>query len=88
MNTTKLETAPKGKSVKSSDPRKAAVVAALKAASGGSKITSVVERKDGSFAGHCMASGKRGYDSLGYWAVELAPALPEDLGAVLSASFN
>lgn len=67
MNTTKLESAPKGKPVKSSDPRKAA----LKAASGGGKITNVVECKDGSFAGHCMASGKRGYDSLGYFAVTL-----------------
>lgn len=71
----KIEGVAKGKSVKSSDPRKPGIVEALKAASGAGKVTSVVECKDGSFAGHCMVRddkprGRGGYDSVGWWSVE------------------
>jgi hypothetical protein len=53
---TQLSEQAKGKSVKSTDERKPRVLAALKAASGASKVTSVVQMKDGSYAGHCMQS--------------------------------
>lgn len=53
---TRFETEPKGgKAVKSTDPRKEAIVAALKAASGATKITSVKVLADGTATGNCLA---------------------------------
>lgn len=42
------------KHVHSRDPRKKQIVAALKAKSGGTKVTLVEETKDGTFRGLCM----------------------------------
>lgn len=74
---TRLDGQAKGKSVSSTDERKPRVLAALKAASGASKVTSVVQMKDGRFAGHCMASIPRGYRSLGWWAVDMTTGAPD-----------
>jgi len=68
---TRLILTPKGKSVKSTDPRKREIVAALQAASGCGKITSVVETKSG-FAGHCLLKSPttRCFEDHGWWEVE------------------
>jgi hypothetical protein len=42
------------KNVTSKDPRKHAIVAALKSKSGGSKVTLVKETSTGAFQGHCQ----------------------------------
>lgn len=65
----KLERGAAGRSMASYDPRKKVVSAALKAASGATKVTMVVQCSDGRFSGHCM-NATTGED-LGYWAVRL-----------------
>lgn len=50
-----------GKPVRSKDPRKPAVMAALKAASGCRKVTMVEELKAGGFSGNCMYGGTPGF---------------------------
>ena len=62
------------KSVTSSDPRKKAVVARMKRASGAQKITNVVEKAPGEFCGRALAyvpqTGK--YDVIGDITVYLS----------------
>lgn len=65
------------KNVTSYDSRKSAIMEALKRASGGTKITNVVELESGKFAGHCMKMGRneyggKSYLSLGTFTVEIA----------------
>lgn len=77
MNAKKIDaTTARGKSIHSADPRKAAIVAALKAASGCRKVTTVKETKDGAFFGNCM--NPNGAASVqGFWQVDLkAPPVP------------
>ncbi len=59
------------KPIKSTDPIKKPVVAALKKASGGSKVTSVVQVGPGQFAGRCMTrvKGTLGWKDLGVFEV-------------------
>lgn len=65
------------KYVHSADPRKAAIVAALKAKSGGTKVTLVREVSANTFTGSCLrpdpvkGNGKRGYEQLGEFMVEV-----------------
>lgn len=42
------------RAVKSKDPRKPAIVAALKRSSGGTKVTNVVQTGEFQFSGDCM----------------------------------
>ena len=60
----------KGRAVASYDPRKPAVMVALKAASNCRKITQVRELKNGGFSGNCLNPNRGG--TPGYWFV---PAL-------------
>lgn len=48
------------KNVKSTDPRKKGIIAAIKAKSGGTKVTMVKELGDGTFQGDAMIAGPRG----------------------------
>lgn len=66
------------KAIKSTDSRKKAIVAAFKARSGGTKVTSVKEDADGNFHAHCLRAtweGKGGayrmpnYESLGTFCI-------------------
>lgn len=66
------------KSIKSTDERKKAIVAAFKARSGGTKVTSVKEDSEGNFHAHCLKAtweGKGGayrmpnYESLGVFCL-------------------
>lgn len=67
----------RGKAIASYDPRKQAIVAALKAASGCRKVTTVRELKGGGYSGHCL----NGPDaSVGYWWVP-STAVATELGA-------
>ncbi len=67
----------RGKHVHSADPRKASVVAALKAKSGGTKVTLLREVAPHTFTGSCLrpgarkGNGKRGYEQLGEFTVEV-----------------
>ena len=58
------------KHVKSTDPIKKSVVAALKVASGANKITLVKDHEDGTFSGHCLKGNRSGYESLGTFTVD------------------
>lgn len=71
---------PKGRNVTNTDPRKAEIVKALKAASGATKVTLVKEVGPRRFVAHCLGSdsemsrtfarrGLRRHTSLGYWQV-------------------
>lgn len=65
--------------IKSSDPRKAAIVAALKAAHGATKVTMVVQVGDNTYEGHCMRPlpGRRyrgQTESLGFQQITLSDA--------------
>lgn len=67
------------KHLKSTDPRKARVVAALKNASGCSKVTNVTENtSDGSYSGDCLkkkTAGRGGeWEKVGRWNVKLESA--------------
>jgi hypothetical protein len=66
------------KAITSKDPRKAAIVAALKRASGGTKVTSVREldtSPDGGFVGSCMRKRDDGrWDHLGPFIVFMLTA--------------
>jgi len=59
------------KNVKSTDPRKALIMVALKKASGANKVTLVKEHADGRFEGHCLKGNRYGYESLGTFTVVL-----------------
>jgi hypothetical protein len=71
------EDMPKGKAVRSTDPRKPAIMEALKKASDCSKVTNVVQVDAHAFVGRCMKparkNGGRGceYVSAGYFLVNL-----------------
>lgn len=59
--------------IKSNDPRKPAIVAALRQLSGGSKVTLVKEVGKGLFTGHCLIkNAAHGFKSLGYHEVSLS----------------
>lgn len=58
-----------GKNVKSTDPRKKDIMAALKRISGANKVTLVKENNPDSFEGHCLIGNKAGYKSLGTFIV-------------------
>lgn len=64
------------KNVTSKDPRKPAIVAALKRKSGGGKVTLLTELSNGNFMGHCLLKITLGrgskWESLG--AFEVSPA--------------
>ena len=64
------------KRVTSTDPRKPAIVAKLKAASGGTKVTNVFEHRDGSFTGDCMTKqpGERQWTNLGQFEIRTGRA--------------
>lgn len=63
--------------VKSTDPRKTEIVAALKAKGGVTKVTNVVEVSPGVFEADGLKKGKgRGFENIGKLQVELAPAAP------------
>lgn len=70
------------KHVHSGDPRKPAIVAALKAASGGNKITNVYESGPNCFHGDALKynPAKRAYTDLGHFTVTL-PTRCADCGA-------
>lgn len=59
------------KNIKSTDPRKADIVKAIKLKSGANKVTLVKEDKEGTFQGHAMKlkPGSKAYDSLGFFTV-------------------
>jgi hypothetical protein len=61
------------KPIKSSDPLKPGVVAALKSVSGGTKVTNVTQTDEQTFVGHCMRKDQaRGHwTSLGDFSVTL-----------------
>jgi hypothetical protein len=63
----------KGKHVRSKDPRKPSVVAALRERSGASRVTDVRETSPGVFEGTCHANrqGNGRYTNLGRFAVRL-----------------
>ena len=65
------------KSVKSTDPRKPEIMAALKRKSGANKVTLVVENKDGSFSGSCLKGNRSGYDNLGAFTVTYDEVFPD-----------
>lgn len=65
------------KNVKSTDPRKSAIMAALKRKSGANKVTLVKESEYGGFEGHCLIGGKAGYKSLGTFYVEYDEVFPD-----------
>jgi hypothetical protein len=56
------------KPVKSNDPRKKAIVAALKLKSGANKITCVYEVNN-TFEGSCLKGNRSGYENLGTFMV-------------------
>jgi hypothetical protein len=58
------------KNIKSTDPRKKAITNAIKAKSGGTKVTLVKELNDGTFQGHALkTNGKGPQTSLGFFTV-------------------
>ena len=59
------------KNIKSTDPRKKLISNAIKAKSGGSKVTLVKELNDGTFQGHALKTKGRDQpqDSLGFFIV-------------------
>lgn len=59
------------KHVHSADPRKAAIVAALKKKSGGTKVTLLKEIAPNTFTGSCLRSVGRRYEQLGEFTVEV-----------------
>lgn len=59
----------RGRGVKASDARKAAVVAALKAASNCRKVTLVTEASPNTYRGNCMNPNAGGVP--GFWEVEV-----------------
>lgn len=72
----------KNKPLRSTDPRKRKVVAALAELSGATKVTCVGVVGEGSlhekFVGHCMVrdfiagmNADRGFKSIGWWSVDL-----------------
>jgi hypothetical protein len=58
----------KGKAIASYDPRKPAIMAALKRASNCRKVTTVRELKTGGFTGNCMYPNSSGIVE-GFWFV-------------------
>lgn len=65
--------------ITSKDPRKAGIVAALKAATGATKVTMVTALKSGGFAGRCMRHTGRGYEILGdFWLAADGTVTPLD----------
>lgn len=59
------------KNVTAKDPRKPAIVAALKRKSGASKVTLLKELEPGLFRGHCLLSdGRKGFTRLGFYEVK------------------
>lgn len=65
------------KNVNSKDPRKPAIVAALKRLTGASKVTLVKEVEPGVFQGECLRYGCNGYyERLGTYQVSLGVAAP------------
>lgn len=62
-----------GKHVRSDDARKPAVVAALKKASGGSRVTLVTEIGENTFQGNCLVTAADGkFTNLGFYQVVMA----------------
>lgn len=59
----------RGKNVTSSDPRKPAIVAALKAVSACRKVTSVVEVAPNTYQGNCMNPNAGGVP--GFWELQV-----------------
>lgn len=59
------------KAVKSTDPRKPAIVETLKLKSGGNKVTTLIERQPGVFSADCMKYDTRSrcYARLGVFVV-------------------
>ena len=60
--------------VKSTNPIKKQVMAALKAKSGATKVTQVTQVSDGVFTGQCFKKmdGSRKFDNLGSFTVEVS----------------
>lgn len=65
------------KNVKSTDPRKVDITAALKRKAKCNKVTLVKENKDGSFSGHCLVGNRSGYMSLGTFTVTQDEVFPD-----------
>lgn len=65
------------KNVKSTDPRKPEIMAALKRKTGANKVTLVKENNDGSFSGSCLKGGRAGYQQLGTFTVTYDEVFPD-----------
>lgn len=63
---------PKGRNVTSTNPRKKAIMAAFKAATGATRVTLVKQVAPNTFQAHCMRMAPHGdYASLGFWEITI-----------------